>query len=100
MKKKSPFKAVKQNHRNRVLNRTYAGKIKLFSKLLKKEILSKKKKTFSLERFAKSFELFSKLTSLLDKTCKKKRSHLNRSKKKKSFFQKLLSHWLLSGSPF
>ena len=86
-KKQRNRKLVKQNKRNRLVNRRYSSTIKTFSKLIAKRMKIVQTETNEEER--KKIEeatklLVNKTYSLLDKAVKKKVLHKNTAARKKS----------------
>ena len=92
-KKQKNRKLVKQNKRNRMINRRYSSTIKSLSKLFLSRIKSSKnileekgKSVFQLE----TVTIVNKVYSIIDKAVKKGVIHKNTAARKKSRLGKLL----------
>ena len=84
-KKQKNKKEVKQNLRNKLINRHYKSSIKNLTKILKKQI----KQGYSLlekeDKIIDSYQKpLGKLFSIIDKAAKKKVIHKNNASRKKS----------------
>ena len=92
-KKQKNRKLVKQNKRNRIINRRYSSTIKSLSKLFLFRI--KNSQTISEEKEKSVFQfetmtVINKVYSIIDKAVKKGVIHKNTAARKKSRFGKLL----------
>ena len=92
-KKQKNRKLVKQNKRNRMINRRYSSTIKSLSKLFLSKV---KSSTSTLEEKEKSkvksdtINIVNKVYSIIDKAVKKGVIHRNTAARKKSRLGKLL----------
>jgi small subunit ribosomal protein S20 len=84
-KKKKNRKLIKQNKRNRLINRKYSSTIKRFFKFYRNLL---KENSFSLED--KNFS-FNNFMSAIDKAVKKRVIHKNSGARKKRQAQKLVN---------
>lgn len=90
-KKQRNRKLLKQNLRNRTLNRRYSSLTKFFLKMLKSKLATyKQENTQNFDEKMKILEIMKKIESLLDKSAKRKVIHKNTSARKKIRIYKLL----------
>ena len=86
-KKQKNRKLVKQNKRNRMINRRYSSTIKSLSKLFLSKI---KTSGSSLEEESDVNQIVNRVYSVIDKAVKKGVIHKNTAARKKSRIGKLL----------
>jgi small subunit ribosomal protein S20 len=92
-KKQTNKKLVRQNKRNRLINRRYSSAIKALSKLLKKKVKAIfNEKNIEAKEMLKNEaqKLESKFYSVVDKAIKKNVIHKNNGARKKSNFSQIL----------
>ena len=92
-KKQKNRKLVKQNKRNRMINRRYSSTIKSLSKLFLSKVKTSSSSTEEEEKSkvkAETVNIVNKVYSIIDKAVKKGVIHKNTAARKKSRIGKML----------
>lgn len=90
-KKQKNRKLVKQNKRNRIINRRYSSTIKTLLKLYTLKLKSKNSGSSSDQDLQEISKMQNSLYSIIDKAIKKKVIHKNTAARKKSRIARLCS---------
>jgi small subunit ribosomal protein S20 len=88
-KKERNRKIVKQNKRNKIVNKRYVTTIKTLSKLFSQKISEFEKTTEKAKIKTETFSVLKNLYSIIDKAVKKGVIHKNTAARKKSKVGKL-----------